>query len=133
MTRETLKLRLQYDNLLLGPGKAELMRHIRDTGSIAAAGRLMGMSYKRAWLLVEELNAAFPSPIILSARGGAGGGRAELSPLGCQLLTHYQSIVAITEREAAHELAAIRALLQPATAPKAPEEIAAAPPPETDR
>ncbi|WP_349293822.1 LysR family transcriptional regulator [Gemmobacter sp. 24YEA27] len=67
-------LRLYFDNAMVGPGKAELLEHIRETGSISAAGRAMGMSYKRAWMLVEELNAAFASPLVASARGGSGGG-----------------------------------------------------------
>ncbi|MGH7156097.1 MAG: winged helix-turn-helix domain-containing protein, partial [Acetobacteraceae bacterium] len=56
----------------LGPGKAELLDGIAETGSIAAAGRRMGMSYKRAWLLVEEMNAMFADPLVNTAKGGAG-------------------------------------------------------------
>ncbi|MCB2140623.1 MAG: LysR family transcriptional regulator, partial [Rhodobacteraceae bacterium] len=52
---------------MLGPGKAQLLARIRDTGSISAAGREMGMSYKRAWLLVEEMNSAFRDPLVASA------------------------------------------------------------------
>ena len=69
----TLRLRLLFDDrLVFGPGKAELLARIEETGSIAAAGRAMGMSYKRAWALVEEMNAAFRAPLVSSARGGAG-------------------------------------------------------------
>ncbi len=60
----------------MGPGKAELLDGIAETGSIAAAGRRMGMSYRRAWLLVEELNATFAGPLVDAAKGGAGGGGA---------------------------------------------------------
>ncbi len=54
-------LRLYFDNAMVGPGKAELLEHIRETGSISAAGRAMGMSYKRAWMLVEEQGTPLPA------------------------------------------------------------------------
>jgi molybdate transport system regulatory protein len=66
-----LKLRLVYPGgAMLGPGKADLLEGIARTGSIAAAGRDMGMSYKRAWSLVETMNAAFLSPLVNRSRGG---------------------------------------------------------------
>ena len=73
--RTRLRLRILFgDKVMLGPGKAELLGLIRETGSISAAGRGMKMSYKRAWMLVEEMNAAFREPVVESVRGGAGGG-----------------------------------------------------------
>jgi molybdate transport system regulatory protein len=93
----TLRLRLLFgDRLVFGPGKAELLGRIRDTGSIAAAGRAMGMSYKRAWSLVEEMNAAFARPLVSRARGGAGGGGAALTEDGQAVLDAYQTLVART-------------------------------------
>ena len=74
-----LRLRILFDDAMLGPGKAELLGRIAETGSIAAAGRQMDMSYKRAWMLVEELNAAFQAPLVTSTRGGPGGGGARLT------------------------------------------------------
>uniref|UniRef100_UPI0025F8E193 winged helix-turn-helix domain-containing protein n=1 Tax=uncultured Paracoccus sp. TaxID=189685 RepID=UPI0025F8E193 len=75
-----IKLRLEYDTpLVLGPGKAQLLRLIGQHGSISAAGRHMGMSYKRAWSLVEEMNAAFDTPLVDSSRGGPGGGGARVT------------------------------------------------------
>ena len=109
----TLRLRLLFGNqLVLGPGKAELLAGIRDTGSIAAAGRAMGMSYKRAWSLVDEMNAAFASPLVTSARGGAGGGGAALTQTGLTVLDAYQSIVARTLCDNEAALAGIAALLR---------------------
>lgn len=96
---------------MLGPGKADLLAQIRDTGSIAAAGRAMGMSYKRAWSLVEEMNAAFREPVVLSARGGASGGGAQLTATGEAVLAGYRRIEEITARAAAPEIAALAALL----------------------
>lgn len=108
----TLKLRLVFDAAMLGPGKAALLAAIGDSGSIAAAGRQMGMSYKRAWSLVEEMNAAFVAPVVASTRGGAGGGRAGLTATGAQVLALYLTVLAKAETAAAAEIAALRALLR---------------------
>ena len=106
-------LRLYFDDAMLGPGKAELMEHIRSTGSISAAGRAMGMSYKRAWMLVEELNAAFSSPLITSSRGGSGGGGAALTPVGEEVLSLFRSIEAEAQAAAAAGIDRLEALLRP--------------------
>src|SRR5437016_3820149 len=66
----------------IGPGKAKLLESIRDTGSISAAAREMGMSYKRAWLLLDSMNQAFTELVVTAASGGAGGGGATLTPFG---------------------------------------------------
>ncbi|MBW8306976.1 MAG: LysR family transcriptional regulator [Thiobacillus sp.] len=65
------------DDIALGPGKVQLLEAIRDTGSIAAAGREMGMSYKRAWHLVDTMNRCFESPLVEASKGGAHGGGAQ--------------------------------------------------------
>lgn len=96
-TTLALRLRLQRNGaIVLGPGRADLLAHIAQTGSIAAAGRRMGMSYKRAWVLVESLNATFEQPLVLAAKGGAGGGGARLTPLGVRLLAAYRALEAAT-------------------------------------
>lgn len=108
----SLRLRLLFgDHLILGPGKAELLASIRDTGSISAAGRRMGMSYKRAWSLVEEMNAVFRAPLVISARGGAGGGGATLTEAGMSVLGAYRAMVAKTAEACAPDVAAIAGLL----------------------
>ena len=66
----------------LGPGKVKLLECITETGSISAAARAMDMSYRRAWLLVAELNQGFRKPVIAAQTGGKGGGRAELTAFG---------------------------------------------------
>ena len=66
----------------MGPGKAELIERIDATGSISAAARAMGMSYRRAWQLVEALNAAFKEPMVVTAVGGERGGGARVTPYG---------------------------------------------------
>ena len=92
-------------------GKAELLERIRDSGSISAAGRDMGMSYKRAWMLVEEMNTAFRLPLVDSTRGGAKGGGARLTDAGAAVLAHYRRVVALAEQQGAADIAAIEDLL----------------------
>jgi molybdate transport system regulatory protein len=111
-TTPRLRLRIFFgDDVMLGPGKADLLDHIRETGSIAAAGRTMGMSYKRAWSLVEEMNRGYREPLVDSSRGGAKGGGAALTQAGEAVLAHYRKIEAITAREAEAEISALRSLL----------------------
>jgi molybdate transport system regulatory protein len=76
----------------LGPGKADLLSAIAEHGSIAAAGRAMGMSYQRAWSLVDELNAMFREPLVNSSRGGATRGGAALTAAGKLVLERYRAI-----------------------------------------
>lgn len=75
---------------VMGPGKAALLESIRDTGSISAAGRQLGMSYRRAWMLAEELNRLFRKPLVETARGGAHGGGARLTAAGREALSCYR-------------------------------------------
>lgn len=108
-----LRLRILFGpDAMLGPGKAELMEHIRETGSISAAGRRMGMSYKRAWSLVEEMNAIFRLPLVESARGGAGGGGAQLTEAGTAVLAAYRGVEAKAAAAGAAELAVLREMLR---------------------
>nr|WP_043364511.1 LysR family transcriptional regulator [Belnapia sp. F-4-1] len=108
----------------MGPGKAELLEGIRDTGSIAAAGRRMAMSYKRAWFLVEAMNGTFRDPLVEAAKGGTGGGGASLTPLGVTVLAAYRRLERLAAEAGTTELTAIREALAPqlsersATAPR---------------
>lgn len=77
-----------------GPGKAQLLQGIAETGSIAAAGRRIGMSYKRAWQLVDVLNRDFAASLVSANRGGAHGGGAALTPLGVEVLAAYRALEA---------------------------------------
>jgi molybdate transport system regulatory protein len=98
---------------MLGPGKARLLEAIRDTGSISAAGRTMEMSYKRAWMLVEEMNAAFQEPLVDSSRGGPGGGGARVTEVGLKVLARYRSVEVAAAGATAEDIAALRAMLRP--------------------
>jgi len=95
----------------IGPGKADLLQGIRETGSIAAAGRRMGMSYKRAWLHVEAMNGFFAAPLVEASKGGRAGGGARLTAVGAQVLEAYRHMEALTNDAVAPEMAALRAAL----------------------
>ncbi len=106
-----LRIVLEPD-IAIGPGKADILEGIRETGSIAAAGRRLGMSYKRAWLLVETMNACFKSPLVEASRGGRARGGATLTPEGERVLDCYRRMEALTGRAIAKELATLRSLLR---------------------
>ena len=113
-TPATLRLTLRLDvggRATLGPGKVRLLELIGETGSISGAARAMGMSYRRAWALVESLNASFTGALIAAHPGGAGGGGAALLPLGAEVVQLYRAL----ERSAAGaaELERLRAVLIP--------------------
>ncbi|WP_245257713.1 winged helix-turn-helix domain-containing protein [Hyphomicrobium zavarzinii] len=91
-----------------GPGKANLLEGIKDTGSIAAAGRRIGMSYKRAWYLVNAMNSHFNLPLVESTKGGTAGGGASLTPLGEELLSVYRTMQRLTEKAVLPELRRLR-------------------------
>jgi len=76
----------------MGPGKAELIERIALTGSISAAARAMGMSYRRAWQLVDALNAAYKAPVVVTAIGGQRGGGARVTPYGKRLVARFRAM-----------------------------------------
>src|SRR5947207_15715259 len=91
----------------IGPGKAALLESIRDTGSISAAARDMGMPYKRAWMLLDSMNRAFNQLVVNAATGGARGGGAVLTPFGADVLERYRRMLAAAETAAAGDLAVL--------------------------
>ena len=95
----------------LGPGKADLLQAIAETGSISGAGRAMRMSYRRAWLLVDELNRMFLLPLVEAQPGGAHGGGARLTEIGQDVLRRYRAIEASGLAAAALDIEALRALI----------------------
>jgi len=98
----------------LGPGKVDLLEKVGEHGSIAAAGRAMGMSYRRAWLLIDALNHMFVEPAVVTQMGGRGGGAATLTPFGETIVRRYRALQAKTAEAAAEDLAALEAVLRPA-------------------
>jgi len=102
MPEPDFRLRVLFGpDLMMGPGKAELLERIARTGSIAAAGREMGMSYKRAWQLVETMNGMFRTPVVESSRGGSKGGGASLTETGREVVSAYRDFEAAA-RAAGH-------------------------------
>ena len=107
-----LRIRVVFsEGAMIGPGKADLLERIAQRGSIAAAGREMGMSYKRAWELIGTLNAMFEAPLVDSTRGGPGGGGAVLTDMGRDILRLYREVEAEAAAAAAPSIAAMRARL----------------------
>jgi molybdate transport system regulatory protein len=83
------------DQIAIGPGKAQLLDAIRRTGSISAAGREMGISYKHAWLLVDSMNGCFQGALVEAVKGGKAGGGASLTSLGFEVLECYHRMQAL--------------------------------------
>ena len=103
-------LRITFpDDDRLGHGKMELLEHIRETGSISAAGRAMDMSYRRAWMLVAEMNRMFKAPVVESQRGGQKGGGAALTPFGEELLERFRRMERTMRESLAEDLAWLEA------------------------
>ena len=95
----------------LGPGKADLLEGIAETGSIAAAGRGLGMSYKRAWMLVEAMNGDFAEPLVSTTRGGRAHGGAALTGTGQRVLALYRAMEDRASACIEREMAEMRTLL----------------------
>ena len=95
------------DAFYVGPGRADLLEGIAATGSIAAAGKRMGMSYKRAWSLVQALNAGFGQPLVEASRGGAGQGGAALTADGTFVLERYRAMQEATRNAIAGDVGAV--------------------------
>jgi molybdate transport system regulatory protein len=106
--RTEFRLRIRRgDDIAIGPGKIDLLEAIDAAGSITAAARSIGMSYRRAWLLVDTMNRCFRTPVVEAEAGGKRGGGARLTRVGAEVIKRYRRI----ERDAARAGAAdIRAL-----------------------
>jgi len=107
----TLKLKAQIlcgEEIAMGPGKADLLEAIDREGSITRAGKVMGMSYRRAWLLVDAMNRCWAAPLVETAAGGAKGGGAVLTETGREVLAAYRQLersISATAREGGAVLA----------------------------
>ncbi|MFZ5556923.1 MAG: winged helix-turn-helix domain-containing protein [Pseudomonadota bacterium] len=104
--RARLRIVLGPD-VAIGPGKADLLEGVKASGSIAAAGRRMGMSYKRAWYHVSAMNACFDRPLVEASRGGPRGGGAQLTPFGEEVLARFRRMEELTAAAVADELKAL--------------------------
>ncbi|MBX3461236.1 MAG: LysR family transcriptional regulator [Planctomycetes bacterium] len=100
------------DEIALGPGKADLLEGIAETGSIAAAGRALDMSYKRAWMLVETMNRCFRNPLVKAGRGGRQGGGAILTVQGRKVLDAYRRMEKQADKAVAAEMRTLQRMLR---------------------
>lgn len=101
----------QGDLIVIGPGKISLLEAIGATGSISAAARELGMSYRRAWGLVDEMNRGLVRPVVEAAAGGSHGGGAMLTDTAHEIIELYRAVEAKAAQSAAQELAALMRLI----------------------
>lgn len=90
--RLKLKLVLDDNDTLLGPGKIALLKAIQKEHSLSQAARSINMSYRRAWLLIQELNESLKDPVLISKTGGQSGGGSELTPMANQIIDVYERL-----------------------------------------
>lgn len=114
-----MKPRIQFrlrisrgQDIAVGPGKIDLLEAIDAAGSITAAARSLGMSYRRAWLLVDTMNRCFRAPIVEAEAGGKRGGGTQLTPLGTQVVERYRRIERNAERAGAADIRALTRLVK---------------------
>ena len=95
----------------LGPGKADLLEAIGRSGSISSAARAMGMSYRRAWKLVDTMNRSFRDNLVVTATGGRGGGGSRVTPFGLEVLALYRRTEAKAAAAVEDDVAAFARLM----------------------
>ncbi|MFQ5953857.1 MAG: winged helix-turn-helix domain-containing protein [Kiloniellales bacterium] len=109
MTRSVLTVLVDFGPAGgFGPGKAQLLERIEEAGSIAAAARAMGMSYRRAWLMVASMNRCFARAVVETSHGGRQGGGARVTDSGRQVVALYRSVERAARRAAMPHLARLR-------------------------
>jgi molybdate transport system regulatory protein len=110
-----LALRIEFDEeRAIGPGKARLLELIQQHRSIAGAGRAMGMSYRRAWMLIDTLNTAFRQPVVTTKLGGKAGGGAVLTSFGEELVKNYRDMELVAHAALRPHLVMLEAAIGPA-------------------
>jgi molybdate transport system regulatory protein len=115
MPRAVVKTRIRVlfgSAFAIGPGKADLLQAIEQTGSISAAARSMGMSYRRAWLLIDTMNQCFREPVVDTATGGKGGGGARITSSGLTVLRLYREMEAGAAASVAGHMSGFSRLLR---------------------
>jgi molybdate transport system regulatory protein len=114
MSSNILKIHVPHGKeSAIGPGKADLLEAIQRTGSISAAARDMGMSYKRAWDLVDTMNRCFVEPLVVTATGGSHGGGAKVTDFGLNVLHRYHELEIKASASVANEVGMLARLLRP--------------------
>lgn len=111
---QAAKFRLELKHAIaIGPGKADVLEYIGETGSIAEAGRRLGMSYQKVWTLVRAMNQHFIEPLVETQRGGNAGGGTTLTPTGKQVLKLYRAIARSAQRSIKKRLPELVSLIRP--------------------
>jgi molybdate transport system regulatory protein len=111
--RIRLRLRIDVDHkAAIGPGKIALLEAISETGSISAAARKLDMSYRRAWLLIEDINGWLRTPAVTRAKGGSGGGSSDLTDTGRRLVELYRKLESAAHQRADSDVRALAALFE---------------------
>ncbi|MGH8802861.1 MAG: winged helix-turn-helix domain-containing protein [Casimicrobiaceae bacterium] len=106
------RLRIRHgDDIAVGPGKVDLLEAIDAAGSITAAAKRLGMSYRRAWLLVDTMNRCFVQPVVVAESGGSHGGGARVTDTGREVVRRYRAMQAKAAGAGAGDLEAITRLL----------------------
>ncbi|WP_256354609.1 MULTISPECIES: winged helix-turn-helix domain-containing protein [unclassified Variovorax] len=103
------------DTIAIGPGKIQLLEAILETGSLTAGAKAIDMSYRRAWLLINELNSALKKPAVESGKGGEHGGGSVVTDVGCRLIEHYRNIETTAAEACKAEIRALTGLLAAVT------------------
>lgn len=102
-----LRLQIRFKETVIGPGKIALLQSVAEQGSISAAGKACGMTFRRAWQLIETVQEALGQSLVETTVGGKGGGGAALTPFAEALIEHYRRL----EQEANHSAAPLFELL----------------------
>ena len=122
MSGTRLTLRVDFGpGRSIGPGKIRLLEAIERTGSISQAGRTLSMSYRRAWLLIDDMNQCFRDAVVSARPGGAQGGGAMLTVFGAELVRDYRAIETAAEVAAKKRLRGLEAALRKSNAIKSAE------------
>ncbi len=114
-TRPEVRFRMRIrkgETVALGPGKVELLEAVREHGSISAAARSLDMSYRRAWLLIDELNRSLKSPATVSEQGGQSGGGCVLTEVGESIIRLYRDVEVEAQRCCAKQIAELTRLIR---------------------
>ena len=117
MARVRLRIYLGEEEHKLGPGKIQLLEAIQEHGSISAAARSMGMAYRHAWELIDDLNRCFRTPVVAASTGGRAGGGAEVTRLGEELIRRFHAMEKATSRAIGRDLEALDAQVAGRTGP----------------
>ena len=101
-------IKIDFAGHRLGPGKVELLEFIVETGSISQAAKKMSMSYRRGWLLIDELNSMFGGPVVETSAGGSGGGGARVTTLGVKIIKLYRETETAAQKLAEKKFGALK-------------------------